>query len=95
MFGKSSVGRLSFIGDSVIGENVAIGSGIMTLNGNMDGSPVNVKINKKSVNTEMKKIGAFIGDDCKLGSGHTVQAGTVIQPGKLLPHHHTYPVISR
>ncbi|MFQ5431419.1 MAG: bifunctional sugar-1-phosphate nucleotidylyltransferase/acetyltransferase [Nitrospinota bacterium] len=95
MFGKSSVGRLSFIGDSVIGENVEIGSGTMTLNGNMNGATVSVKINKKSINTEMKKIGAFIGDDCKLGSGHTVQAGTVIQPGKLLPHHHTYPTKSR
>jgi bifunctional UDP-N-acetylglucosamine pyrophosphorylase/glucosamine-1-phosphate N-acetyltransferase len=95
MFGKSSVGRLSFIGDSVIGENVDIGSGTMTLNVNMNGSDIKVTVNKHPVNTQMSKIGAFIGDGCKLGSGHNVMAGTVIQPGKVLPHHHTYPLPSR
>lgn len=95
MFGKSSVGRLSFIGDSVIGENVDVGSGTMTLNVKLDGSAISVKTNKQSINTKMDKLGAFIGDGCKLGSGHNVKAGSVIQPGTVIPHHLTYPARSR
>ncbi|MEE8483211.1 MAG: sugar phosphate nucleotidyltransferase, partial [Nitrospinota bacterium] len=91
LFGKSRVGRLSFVGDSVIGEGVDIGSGTMTINGNIDYSHIKVKINNKSVNTGMEKLGAFIGDGAKLGSGHNIKAGSVIDPGKVIPHNHTYP----
>ncbi|GMT42658.1 MAG: glucose-1-phosphate thymidylyltransferase [bacterium] len=95
LFGKTRVGRLSFVGDSVIGQEVDIGAGTMTINCNIDNSDIKVMINNKSVNTKINKLGAFLGDECILGSGHNIKAGSVIQPQTTIPHHHTFPKSGR
>lgn len=95
LFGNMRVGRLSFIGDSVIGHGVDIGAGTMTINCNVDNSGIKVGVNNKLVDSGTSKLGAFIGDECVLGSGHNIKAGSVIQPGLTIPHHHTYPKGSR
>ena len=89
LFGNSKIGRLSFVGDSVIGENVDIGSGTMTINENIDRSRVLVDVRGDAVDSGLVKLGAFIGDDVKIGAGNTVAAGTVLSPGTTLPHHAT------
>ncbi len=89
--GGGRVGRLSFIGDSVIGEGVDVGSGIVTVNNNMDGSTVKVRVNRDAADSAMVKLGAFVGDGCRLGAGHTIAPGAIIKPGTVVPHHFTYP----
>jgi UDP-N-acetylglucosamine diphosphorylase/glucosamine-1-phosphate N-acetyltransferase len=89
LFGNSRVGRLSFVGDSVIGENVDIGSGTMTINENMDRTPVTVSVRGDTIDSGLAKLGAFIGDDVKVGAGNTLAAGTVLAPGTRVPHHAT------
>ncbi len=89
LFGNSKVGRLSFVGDSVIGENVDIGSGTMTINENMDRSSVRVDVRGEPVDSGLTKLGAFMGDDVKVGAGNTLAAGTVLAPGTCVPHHAT------
>jgi UDP-N-acetylglucosamine diphosphorylase / glucose-1-phosphate thymidylyltransferase / UDP-N-acetylgalactosamine diphosphorylase / glucosamine-1-phosphate N-acetyltransferase / galactosamine-1-phosphate N-acetyltransferase len=89
LFGNSRIGRLSFIGDSVIGENVDIGSGTMTINENMDRTPIAVDVRGEVVDSGLVKLGAFIGDDVKVGAGNTLAAGTVLTPGSRVPHHAT------
>ncbi len=91
LFGRSKVGRLSFVGDSVIGEGVYIGSGTMTVNGRLDGGTINVKTNGIDMDTGLHKIGSFIGDGAMVGSGNTLAAGCVIQPEERIPHHFTFP----
>lgn len=82
---NSNIGRLSFIGDSVVGESVDIGAGTMTVNRDLDMKPITVKNGKKRINTGMIKLGAFIGDNVTIGAGNTIEPGTVIPPGKVLP----------
>jgi UDP-N-acetylglucosamine diphosphorylase/glucosamine-1-phosphate N-acetyltransferase len=82
---NTHIGRLSFIGDSVLGENVDVGAGVMTVNRAIDWKPVKVKSGKKSIDTGSSKLGAFVGDDVVIGAGNTIQPGTVIPPGKILP----------
>jgi UDP-N-acetylglucosamine diphosphorylase / glucose-1-phosphate thymidylyltransferase / UDP-N-acetylgalactosamine diphosphorylase / glucosamine-1-phosphate N-acetyltransferase / galactosamine-1-phosphate N-acetyltransferase len=89
LFGSSQIGRLSFVGDSVIGENVDIGSGTMTINGNLDGTAVAVGVRGEPVDSGLSKLGAFVGDDVKVGAGNTLAAGTVLMPGATVPHHAT------
>jgi NDP-sugar pyrophosphorylase family protein len=74
----SRIGRLSFIGDSVIGEGVDIGAGTMTINREMDDRVIEVPIGARRVSTHLTKVGAFIGDRAKLGAGHTLAPGTVV-----------------
>jgi UDP-N-acetylglucosamine diphosphorylase/glucosamine-1-phosphate N-acetyltransferase len=92
LFGTSRIGRLSFVGDSVIGENVDIGSGTMTVNGNLDETSVAVDIRGERIDSGLIKLGAFIGDDVKVGAGNTLAAGTVLMPATTVPHHATVGV---
>jgi bifunctional UDP-N-acetylglucosamine pyrophosphorylase/glucosamine-1-phosphate N-acetyltransferase len=89
LFGNSKIGRLSFVGDSVIGENADIGSGTMTINETMDRTPVRVDIRGEAVESGLVKLGAFVGDDVKIGAGNTLAAGTLLGPGTKVPHHAT------
>ncbi len=87
LFDKVRVGRLSFIGDSVVGEEVEIGSGIMTVNNLMTGETVKVKINGEPVDSGLIKLGSFIGDRTKVGASNTLAPGAVIPSGRFVPHH--------
>jgi bifunctional UDP-N-acetylglucosamine pyrophosphorylase/glucosamine-1-phosphate N-acetyltransferase len=82
---NSQIGRLSFVGDSVLGENVDMGAGCMTVNRAVDWKPISVKNGKRSIKTGMKKMGAFLGDGVVVGAGNTLQPGMVVPPGKTLP----------
>ncbi len=82
---NSQIGRLSFVGDSVLGENVDVGAGCMTVNRAMDREPISVKNGKRPIATGMKKLGAFLGDGVVVGAGNTLQPGIVIAPGKTFP----------
>lgn len=85
----SRIGRLSFIGDSVLGENVDIGAGTMTVNRTMDWKPVEMRHNKKTYKTGRTKLGAFIGDNVVIGAGNTLEPGIVIPPDKVLGPHYS------
>jgi len=89
LFGNSRIGRLSFVGDSVIGEHVDLGAGTMTVNGNLDESNVVVDVRGEQVDSGLTKVGAFVGDDVKVGAGNTLAAGTVLMPATKVPHHAT------
>lgn len=91
VFGRARIGRLSFIGDSVVGEQVDIGSGTMTVNEKMDRSPIAVDIRGTTVDSGLQKLGAFIGDAAKIGAGNTLPAGSIVEPGAVIPHHTTVP----
>jgi len=82
---NTQIGRLSFIGDSVLGENVDIGSGCMTVNRSIDWKPISVKNGKRPTSTGMSKLGAFLGDGVVVGAGNMIQPGTVVHSGKVIP----------
>ncbi len=86
---NTHIGRLSFIGDSVLGENVDVGAGVMTVNRAIDWKSIAVKSGKKKIDTERTKLGAFIGDNVVIGAGNTIQPGMVIPPDKVLPASYT------
>lgn len=86
IFPGAQVGRSCFIGDSVIGEDVCLGAGVMTINHRIDQSPVRVKINRTSMETGRAKLGAFIGDGAVVGALNSIAAGTVIEAGRIIDH---------
>jgi UDP-N-acetylglucosamine diphosphorylase / glucose-1-phosphate thymidylyltransferase / UDP-N-acetylgalactosamine diphosphorylase / glucosamine-1-phosphate N-acetyltransferase / galactosamine-1-phosphate N-acetyltransferase len=86
LFGNSMVGRLSFIGDSVLGERVQLGSNTVTVNYNTLGDAIFYHSkDEEPIDTNLSKLGAFIGDDSKIGSGHRIAPGTPIAPGTTIP----------
>ena len=86
IMGRAEIGRLSFIGDSVIGQGVDLGAGIMTVNRNVDLSSVHALIRGQSMDTGLLKLGALIGDRARIGAGNTLLPGTRIPAQAMVPH---------
>lgn len=85
IFGKSNIGRLSFIGDSVLGEAVHIGSGITTVNHWPEFDEVLCRLKGGDVNTELPKLGTFIGDNSSIGARHSIAPGLIIPNETKIP----------
>ena len=90
LMGNSRVGRLSFIGDSVVGENTEFGSGTMTLNQAQEKS-VRVLMPSRIEDTGLDKLGALIGDSCKIGASNTFAPGTILPAESTVPPFITFP----
>ncbi|XHH10136.1 MAG: bifunctional sugar-1-phosphate nucleotidylyltransferase/acetyltransferase [Candidatus Bathyarchaeia archaeon] len=61
------IGHLSYVGDSVIGENCNFGAGTITANLRFDGGKIKMTIKDKSVDTGRRKLGIVLGDNVKTG----------------------------
>jgi bifunctional UDP-N-acetylglucosamine pyrophosphorylase/glucosamine-1-phosphate N-acetyltransferase len=81
LFGSSVLGRLSYIGDSVIGERVHLGTGVTTVNQRADEAEVGVETEDGLVPSGRVKLGAFIGDDVFIGARNVMAPGTRIRSG--------------
>jgi UDP-N-acetylglucosamine diphosphorylase / glucose-1-phosphate thymidylyltransferase / UDP-N-acetylgalactosamine diphosphorylase / glucosamine-1-phosphate N-acetyltransferase / galactosamine-1-phosphate N-acetyltransferase len=64
--------HMTYLGDSVIGENVSFGGGMVTGNFRLDEGEISSGINGESIPTGMTKVGTIIGNDCRIG----IQVGT-------------------
>lgn len=84
IFGTAIIGRISYIGDSVVGEGAHIGSGTMTVNYPIGESEVLVPVRGAMHRTGLRKLGAFIGDRAAIGASNTIQAGAVIESGAVI-----------
>lgn len=83
---RTSIGHLSYVGDSVIGEAVNFGAGTTISNLRHDGQNHRSMVAGRLVDTGRRKFGAIIGDHVHTG------IHTVIYPGrKLWPHTSTRP----
>ncbi|MBD3226721.1 MAG: NTP transferase domain-containing protein [Candidatus Lokiarchaeota archaeon] len=78
IFDNTSIGRLSYIGDSVIGKNVEFGAGAQTWNITHKNKPIKMKIKEKDIEIPRRKFGAIIGDNAFIG------INVSIFPGKLI-----------
>ena len=86
LFSNVLMGRLSFIGDSVIGENVQIGNYCTTINYDYEDRNIFVKNSKgQKIDTGRKKIGSFVGDEAYIGSNHSMEGGLVVKNKKVIP----------
>ena len=83
---RTSIGHLSYAGDSVIGDDVNFGAGTIIANLRHDGENISSPVKGEMTNTGRKKFGAVIGDGAKLG------IKTIIYPGrKIWPEKTTLP----
>lgn len=64
---NTHIGHLSYVGDSVIGENCNLGAGTVTANYRLDAGTVKMMVKNKLVDTGRTKLGAILGDNVKTG----------------------------
>jgi NDP-sugar pyrophosphorylase family protein len=72
----TNINHLSYVGDSIIGENCNLGAGTITANLRHDNLTIKVKVKDKLIDTGKIKLGAIIADNVKTG------IGTLIYPGR-------------
>lgn len=74
------VGHLSYVGDSILGENVNLGAGTITANLRHDNGSVKSSIKGILVDTKRRKLGAIIGDNVHTGIHTTIYPGRKLWP---------------
>ncbi len=87
LFKNAKIYGLCYIGDSVIGQDTILSSGVVTVNTETPSSEIEMNINGKKVNTGFMKLGAIIGDGCEVGvntmifPGRKIASNSTITPG--------------
>lgn len=75
----SKVSDLAFVGDSIIGKNARIGSGVIVANRGFNQSDIIIKDdNKNPINLNREVMGIVLGDNSRIGSNCTTSPGTFI-----------------
>jgi len=85
IFDNTFVSHLSYVGDSIIGENCNIGGGAMFANLRLDVKNVSMDIEGKKIDSGRRKLGGIVGDNVKFGTNVTVMPGKKIWPDLLVP----------
>lgn len=76
----TNVAHLSYVGDSILGNNVNLGAGTITANLRHDGKNIKSQVGEKVLDCEMKKFGVIIGDGCKTGIHTSLYPGVKLDP---------------
>jgi len=78
---KTSIGHLSYVGDSVIGEGCNFGAGTKVANLRFDDSEVRVEVKQRMEGSGRRKFGCLMGDGAKTGINVSIMPGRSIYPG--------------
>lgn len=78
LFNKVQVPHYNYVGDSILGFRAHMGAGSITSNVKSDKKLITIKTPEGSIDTGMKKIGAFLGDYVEVGCGSVLNPGTIV-----------------
>ena len=76
--------HMSYIGDSVIGDDCSFGAGTALANFRFDKKDISVRVGDESVDTGLDKFGAIIGNNSKTGVNVSVMPGIRIGPNSIV-----------
>jgi len=74
----TQIGSLSYIGDSIIGMRTELTAGITTMNTPMPPAKVTVQLNGETIHPNLKKLGAFVGNNTRISANVSTYPGVVI-----------------
>lgn len=74
----------NYIGDSLLGDNIGIGSGSVLANFRLDEGNINSKISGNFLDTGKTKLGCIIGSDSRIGVNASIMPGVKIGNGSFV-----------
>jgi len=74
------VPHFNYVGDSILGDKAHLGAGVILSNLRLDKQ--NIRINHEDTN--LRKIGAFIGDNAQIGCNSVLCPGTIVYPNTII-----------
>jgi len=80
LIGDCEVPHFNYVGDSILGNKVHLGAGVILSNLRLDKK--NILIN--NLDTNLRKIGAFIGDNAQIGCNSVLCPGTIVYPDTII-----------
>lgn len=89
LYDNVQVPHFSYVGDSILGYNSHMGASSIISNLKSDKKNINIKYNNKIYETNLRKIGAFLGDNVEVGCGCVLNPGTIV-----MPNSNIYPLVS-
>ncbi len=89
LFDNVQVPHFSYVGDSILGAFSHMGASSIISNLKSDKKNIVIKNENKKIETNMRKIGAFLGDNVEIGCGCVLNPGTII-----MSNTNVYPLTS-
>lgn len=89
LFDNVQVPHFSYVGDSILGAHSHLGAGSIISNLKSDKKNIVIKNGNEKIETGLRKIGAFLGDNVEVGCNSVLNPGTII-----LPNTNIYPLTS-
>lgn len=84
---NTTIGHLSYVGDSVIGRNCNFGAGTKVANLRLDNNEISMKIKDELVSSGQRKLGIFMGDNVKTGINTSLMPGITIGENSIIGAH--------
>jgi UDP-N-acetylglucosamine diphosphorylase / glucose-1-phosphate thymidylyltransferase / UDP-N-acetylgalactosamine diphosphorylase / glucosamine-1-phosphate N-acetyltransferase / galactosamine-1-phosphate N-acetyltransferase len=86
---RAHAAHFAYVGDSILGNGVNLGAGTKCANFKLDQTPINLHVQGQRIPTQMRKLGAIVGDKTQIG------CNTVTNPGTLIGQEvHCYPCLN-
>ena len=89
LFDTVQVPHFNYVGDSILGYGSHMGAGSISSNVKSDKTNVVIKNGKDRIETNLKKVGVFLGDNVEIGCNAVLNPGTIIGPNTSV-----YPLVS-
>ncbi|MFX0097837.1 MAG: bifunctional sugar-1-phosphate nucleotidylyltransferase/acetyltransferase [Candidatus Hodarchaeota archaeon] len=81
---RTHIAHLSYVGDSIIGENANFGAGTITANLRLDEKTIPFTLKGVRVDSGRRKLGVIMGDGVKTGIGVMIMPGLKIGPNSMI-----------
>ena len=78
LLNRAHAAHFAYVGDSILGNEVNLGAGTKCANFKLDQTPINLHIMGQHISTQMRKLGALIGDKSQIGCNTVTNPGTLI-----------------
>ncbi|MFI5334943.1 MAG: LpxA family transferase [Chlamydiales bacterium] len=83
LLNHAAAAHFNYVGDSIVGSHVNLGAGVILANLRLDHGNVSVYLGERKIATELKKLGAIIGDRSQLGCNCVLNPGAILGKGVL------------
>jgi UDP-N-acetylglucosamine diphosphorylase / glucose-1-phosphate thymidylyltransferase / UDP-N-acetylgalactosamine diphosphorylase / glucosamine-1-phosphate N-acetyltransferase / galactosamine-1-phosphate N-acetyltransferase len=77
---RAQAGHFNYVGDSILGNDVNLGAGAKLANFRLDHEEVTILYKGEKIRTQLRKLGALIGDGAQIGCNVVTNPGTLIGP---------------
>lgn len=82
---RTHIQHLSYVGDSIIGEDCNFGAGTVVANVKLSGRTVRMKIRDKLEDSGLRKLGVITGDNVRTGINTSIMPGIRLTSGATVP----------